>query len=118
MTSSINTKRLLLTTLYLIWVSLLLCQSTLYEPNELLVKWKATTKIFQPTALKTEIGIQNIEKIATLNVERWEIVDYQTLTVLDLVKKYQNHPAIEWIETYYICTTMGAHPNDPEFEAL
>lgn len=120
MTTLSKIKILLLLALYGLSFSIAFSQSNSYKPNELLVKWKSPTNSLQRSNLKTVLKVKNskVKHFKNLGIEVWTLAANANLDILELVKKYQNHPGIEYIEPNYIFSINETIPNDPQFASL
>lgn len=93
-------------------------QSSDYAPNEVLIKWKSSSSASKRTTLKSTLNIKKQEIFPHLGIELLELSTTEGSDVLDLVKRYSNHPDIDLIEPNYFYTTTSTLPNDPMIDSL
>ena len=105
---------------FLFWLtcSSVFSQSTLYEPNELLIKWRAGSTSAQQGLLRTQARANAVNVFSHLNIELWKIDNMEGETIKTFIDKYSKHPDIEFAEPNYIQRIDAISPNDIRFETL
>ncbi|MFK7981409.1 MAG: S8 family serine peptidase, partial [Saprospiraceae bacterium] len=85
-----------------------------YVPQEVLVKWKARTSAAEISNLSQSLKAIQTQYFKNVNIEVWSIP--ADVNVLDLIKKYQDYPNIEFISPNYIYSANAFIPNDFQFD--
>ena len=110
----INIKYVLLLVFSLVY-GCLFSQFNDYKTNELLIKWKEGTSSIQQSTLRTQARVNTVRAFPS-NIELWTIGAHQQLNMVELVSKYSNHPAIDFVEPNYFYHLFEVFPTDPKFD--
>jgi hypothetical protein len=70
-----------------------------YAPKEVLIKFREGTSTATIDSICTEIGLEKIKEIQKIRVTLYRVVS--EMTVEELIKKYKDHPHIQYIEPNY-----------------
>jgi len=87
-----------------------------YLPQELLIKWNTTSSSSQKSNLRNTLRATQSKYFKSLDIEVWEVATEDSKELESIIKEYQDHPAIEFIEPNYIYSISEVLPNDPKFE--
>lgn len=82
---------------------------------ELVIKWRNSPSSAQKSAIRNQIGSRTEKSISKLNIEHVVLEEDNSTDIFTIIKQYQSHPDIEFIEPNYIYRTSALLPNDPQF---
>src|SRR5881397_3841507 len=85
-----------------------------YRPGEVIIKFKANASPGQRKGILSELGAADLKPLGRTQAEKAHV---SRMSVEDAVRRFKNHPKVEYIEPNYVYHTLAV-PNDPRFGDL